>query len=182
MAKRAVKKGVGKAKRAPRPNEAERIARAKARWLSTFRKAGNRMDSCAAAGISRSGFYRWIAVDPAFGDEVQMAEEERRDRLEDEAVRRAMEGSDTMLIFMLKTLRRQQFGDRLEVQQQGVMDLRHHDVVDRDVLRRMSPDELENARTTILHLLGEGGSDVSGSDRRGSDDRVVGADGRTEHR
>lgn len=65
--------------------------------------------------ISRSTFYRWKNKDPMFTENVEAAEEKGIDGLEAEAYRRALEGSDTLLIFLLKNKRKKVYGDKLEV-------------------------------------------------------------------
>jgi AcrR family transcriptional regulator len=71
--------------------------------------------ACAAAGISRQTFYRWCAEDEAFRAAVQDANETAIDQLEVEAVKRAKESSDTLLIFLLKSKRRAEYGDRQQI-------------------------------------------------------------------
>src|ERR1700733_4143673 len=65
--------------------------------------AGNSVSAaCHAAGLSRSVAYSWRDCDGNFADAWGEALECGTERLEDEAVRRALESSDTMLIFLLK--------------------------------------------------------------------------------
>jgi hypothetical protein len=89
--------------------------------------------ACIDAGISRVAAYDWRAADATFAKAWDDAVEEGTDRLEDEAHRRARDGtqkpvyqggkkvgaineySDTLMIFLLKARRRSKFGDKQEV-------------------------------------------------------------------
>ena len=65
--------------------------------------AGNSVSAaCRAAGLGRSAAYSWRDDDGDFAGAWDEAIECGTERLEDEAIRRALESSDTMLIFMLK--------------------------------------------------------------------------------
>lgn len=68
--------------------------------------AGNSVTaSCQAAGVGRVSVYEWRHDDEAFADQWDDAVEQSVDLLEDEARRRAMAQSDTLLIFLLKSRR-----------------------------------------------------------------------------
>ena len=77
--------------------------------------------ACVAEGIGRTLYYDWRKDDPAFAKAADEAIEKGIDRLEDEAMRRAgsKHGSDTMLIFMLKTRRRDVYGDKWQGELSG---------------------------------------------------------------
>jgi hypothetical protein len=103
-------------------------------FLAAFRNTGNVRLACEAANVGRSSHYRWLNRDPAYREAFAVAKEEVADLLEAEAYRRAVEGvekpvgwykgkpggyvreySDTLLIFLLKGLRPEKYGDRVEV-------------------------------------------------------------------
>ena len=65
-----------------------------------------------AAGAGRGAMYIWRREDPEFAAEWDEAVEEGTDKLEDEARRRAMNGSDAVLMFLLKARRPLQYKDR----------------------------------------------------------------------
>ena len=65
--------------------------------------------ACRAARISRNAYYDWRKDDPDFLARTDEAIEEGTDRLEDEANRRALRTSDTMLIFLLKSRRPEKY-------------------------------------------------------------------------
>jgi hypothetical protein len=75
-------------------------------------------DSVTAAaesvGLSRRAAYNAREADPDFAAEWDAAVEAGTDRLEDEAKRRGLDKSDTLLIFLLKGRRREKYGDKVE--------------------------------------------------------------------
>ena len=93
--------------------------------------------SCEVAGIGRTAVYEWRDQDPDFRDQWEAALELGTDALEDEAVRRAREGtdepvfyqgqqcgkvrkySDVLLIVMLKARRGHKFRDQSSVEHSG---------------------------------------------------------------
>jgi hypothetical protein len=103
-------------------------------FLAAFRNTGNVRLACEAAKVGRSSHYRWLNQDPAYREAFAVAKEEVADLLEAEAFRRAVDGvekpvgwhkgkpggyvreySDTLLIFLLKGLRPEKYGDRVQV-------------------------------------------------------------------
>lgn len=78
-------------------------------------RAGQSVTAAAAAlGINRATAYKHREVDPEFAAQWDVALESGTDKLEDEAVRRALKVSDTLLIFLLKG-RRIQYRDRVNI-------------------------------------------------------------------
>jgi hypothetical protein len=85
------------------------------------------VQSSGAANATGAGWCRWRWTerrlrgrrDEAFGMAVADAIEEGTDRLEDEAKRRAMKQSDTLIIFLLKARRPDKYKDRVEQQHTG---------------------------------------------------------------
>lgn len=64
--------------------------------------------ACRDAGISRQTYYDWSAAYPDFAADAEAAIESGTDKLEDIAMERAsrpLDGSDTLLIFLLKARR-----------------------------------------------------------------------------
>lgn len=84
----------------------------KARALRAYRKSGTIASACRAANIARETWRRWLEADTAFAMLAEEAYEELTDSLETIAVERAKKESDTLLIFLLKSLRRNKFADR----------------------------------------------------------------------
>ena len=65
-----------------------------------------------AAGARRSAMYGWRAEDPLFAEAWDEAIEEGTDKLEEEARRRALNGSDPLIMFMLKARRPAKYRER----------------------------------------------------------------------
>lgn len=75
----------------PRTN---RTDRARATFLSVFRQTANVSEAARAAAIARRTAYDWRDADPDFAAAWAEAEQEAVDRIEREALRRAVEGWD----------------------------------------------------------------------------------------
>jgi hypothetical protein len=69
--------------------------------------------SCKAAGITRRCAYNHKASDLDFAAEWEDNLQQAADVLEEEATRRAMAGSDLLLIFLLKGLRPEKYRERV---------------------------------------------------------------------
>lgn len=125
-----------------------RMAQAKkALFLATFAKQGNISGAARVAGIGRRTVYDWLHSDPAFVAKYDEAQDEAIDGLEGEAFRRAFEGSDTLLIFLLKGAKPTKYRERVDVS----MDVR-------SVIERLTPDPLERAAVLaeVNTILAEG--------------------------
>jgi hypothetical protein len=113
----------------------ERVDKAKnqAAFLAAFRSCGRIDVSAKAAGITSQAHYLWIKKDPEYKRIFAEAREEAVAYLEDEAHRRAVEGttediyyqgevcgtklnySDTLLIFLLKAANPEKYRDRFDI-------------------------------------------------------------------
>jgi len=109
-----------------------------AAFLESLRAGLSVSHAARVSGFARTTFYEHRAADPAFAAAWDDACEEGADRLEDEAVRRAVEGvrsertivargdvigtdvtidySDTLLIFLLKGRRPDKYAERRKVE------------------------------------------------------------------
>lgn len=112
-------------------------AKAKERFLAKFRDRANVTRAAAAAKVGRRTVYDWREEDPAFEAEYQEAREDAYDTLEDEAWRRARDGtlrpvfqgghhvgqvreySDTLLLALLKAHKPDEFKDRTSTELSG---------------------------------------------------------------
>jgi hypothetical protein len=83
--------------------------------LDAYRNSGVVLLAATAAGVHRATIYNWLKADPAFSDAWQAAGEDAVERLELEARRRAMATSDTLLTFLLKSLRPERYREHLDV-------------------------------------------------------------------
>jgi hypothetical protein len=87
------------------PLQLRDTAAAKARALAAFREGGTVVAACQAAGVSRRSWYNWFAEDPEFARAALDANEAIADELEAEAIQRAKDGSDSLIMFLLKARR-----------------------------------------------------------------------------
>jgi hypothetical protein len=71
-------------------------------FLAAFRRSGNVRAACEVAGVARQVVYRWRERDETFAEAWVEAKAEAIEVLEHEAHRRAMNSSDTLMIFLLK--------------------------------------------------------------------------------
>lgn len=114
----------------PIKKRASTAARKRA-FLAAFRVTASRQKAAVAAGIDRSTHYDWMRTDQKYRQEMERAEEQIGDMLEDEAIRRAYEGiekpitiagerelireySDTLLIFTLKRFKPDKYRERYD--------------------------------------------------------------------
>lgn len=86
-----------------------------ARFLELYAGTGNVTISAQGAGIDRRTVYDRRKAYPHFAKLMDEARESAIEVLEGHAWRRAKDSSDTLLIFLLKSLRPETYGDRLRV-------------------------------------------------------------------
>lgn len=91
----------------------------KGKFLANLTEGWSVTNAADGIGVSRQALYKLRQEDENFAEEWDSAIEEGTDRLEDEAIRRAMGSSDTLMIFMLKARRPQKYKDRVENQLTG---------------------------------------------------------------
>jgi hypothetical protein len=87
----------------------------KARALARFRQLGTVRSACIAAGIGRRTWYDWLEEDRAFAALVYDARDDVVDELEKAAFQRAIDGSDGLLMFLLKAFRPSKYRDALKI-------------------------------------------------------------------
>lgn len=68
--------------------------------------------------MGRRTHYNWLE-DPDYADAFSDAEDQAVDTLEEEARRRALESSDTLLIFLMKSRRPELYRERHHVEHAG---------------------------------------------------------------
>ncbi|AEV24612.1 hypothetical protein Dsui_0192 [Azospira oryzae PS] len=118
-------------------NRTIRTAKKRDAFLLALEDTANVTKACKKSRLARRSAYEWRDDDPDFARAWDEALERGTDALEDEAVRRATEGtlkpvfykgqkcgsvreySDTLLIFMLKARRPEKFKERTEQQHTG---------------------------------------------------------------
>lgn len=89
-------------------------------FLGAYVESGSVAAAARAAGVHRTTHYEWWERDAAYREAFAQARERLADLLVDEAFRRALEGSDRLLEFLLKGLRPEVFNrHRVEVSPGG---------------------------------------------------------------
>lgn len=112
---------------------AVRTQHRKDRMVKCLAETGMLRRAARAAGIPLHRHYKWIRSDPEYALAIREALEQAADSLEEEAIRRARDGvkepvyykgevvgyvykySDSLLQFLLRGLRREKYGDRLDL-------------------------------------------------------------------
>ena len=87
----------------------------KKKALDGYARYGTVTAACEYARINRSTWYEWVKKDADFKAQVEAAEEQVTDRIEQTATQKAVAGDTTLLIFMLKNRRREKYADRHEI-------------------------------------------------------------------
>lgn len=96
----------------PRPTVIhEHSEQTRARVLELYRECGRVDEACRVAGVGRTCHYEWMKSDPAYKAAFDEAKPQVMGLLRDVAVKRAVDGSDDLLKFLLKTGDPQQYGD-----------------------------------------------------------------------
>lgn len=83
-------------------------------FLVALTAKGTISGACRAVGVSYHTVQKW-KKDPKFLDFMEQATEVIADTLEEAAYQRALEGSDRLLIMLLRALRPRKYADRKEV-------------------------------------------------------------------
>lgn len=94
------------------------------RALEKLRAGESREVAAQAAGVCRKTLYNWRDENDEFREAMAEADEIVTDGLESVAVRHAMAGNVALLIFLLKSRRREVYGDQQKVEHSGGIDIR----------------------------------------------------------
>jgi hypothetical protein len=86
-----------------------------ARFLEVFAATGNVRLAASAVGVSRDAPYKRARRSPAFAARWERAREDAIDTLEAEARRRALSGSDALLMFLLRAHRPERYRETLRI-------------------------------------------------------------------
>lgn len=95
-----------------------RVKGTKKSFIATFSECGNISIACNIVGIHPMTVYGWLRNDEEFNEDYNTAVDFAVGTLEMEARRRAMEGSDRLLEFLLKSLKPEVYRERYEVKQE----------------------------------------------------------------
>jgi hypothetical protein len=83
-------------------------------FLAALAEGDSIVGACKVAEIGRSTAYEWRELDQTFHLGWEQALEASTEKLEREGFRRAIDGSDTLLIFLLKARRPQIYRERYD--------------------------------------------------------------------
>lgn len=141
-----LKKGANKPRAGSAAAAAVETAENKEKFLAGFGQIATVTGACEHAGIGRQTHYNWLEDDADYAAAFGHAKEEANDRLEGEARRRAVAGteepvfyqgeeiskirrySDTLLIFLLKGAKPETYRERHEVTGAGGGPIQHSTV------------------------------------------------------
>lgn len=93
-------------------------------FLESLARLGNIKLAAEAAGITRQNAYAARKADPDFAEKWDDAIEQAVDDLQEAARKRAMEGSDALLIFLLKAHRPSVYRDNFKIDASNVTEIR----------------------------------------------------------
>ena len=158
-------------------------------FLSCLRITGNVRAAATAAKIGRTTHYAWLKSDPDYAEAVQDAYDDAIDGLEAEAVKRAKDGveelvlhqgkpvmidddnggqkplirkrySDLLLIFMLKAARPKKFAHFSVIEGTGEITHNHKNI--RDLPPEQQRERMDEYLKTYNRMMGKDGNDVDG--------------------
>jgi AcrR family transcriptional regulator len=136
MAAKQKKRQPKRAKRAPPKGGTNGTLKARAKFCEMIGQGVSITTAAKAAGASRTTVYRWRDEDKSFAEAWDSAREEGLDLLEDRALRLAHQGSERLIMFILKAGRPEKYKERVAADLTG-----HYSVSDEP----MSEDEWEKA-------------------------------------
>jgi transposase-like protein len=88
-------------------------------FIGALREGYSIAHAAKLTGVGRQSVYEWRRDDESFANDWDSAVEVGTDSLEDEAIKRARSGSDTLLIFLLKARRPNKYKDRVATEHSG---------------------------------------------------------------
>lgn len=97
----------------------------KAQFIEQLQRDANVSRSCEAVDLARSTVYGWKREDAEFATQWDEAVSMGVGALEDEAVKRALKGSDTLLIFLLKANKPDKYSDRVKQEHTGALQIEY---------------------------------------------------------
>lgn len=127
--------------------KADEVKRRQESFLHAYSLTGSLQHAEMASKISRQNHYLWMREDPTYKERFDRARVEAIDSLESEAFKRAMQGSDTLLMFLLKGNAPGKYRDSMKIDNNTTVTHIHKDI-DIDSLTAKDCEE-------ILTLLAE---------------------------
>jgi hypothetical protein len=126
------------------------------RFLAAYAELGNLTGAAAVAGLSRQRHYEWTwSGDEQYIAAFKAANEIAVEGLELEARRRAMGGSDLLLIFLLKGLRPDMYRDNVKVDVNAKVEQTVRSMTDAERQRRIE-ELLAKARPRPVAAIANG--------------------------
>lgn len=102
----------------------QRTTERKKMFLEAYKRLMHISESAKEAGVTRKTIYQWKEKDADFADAMWDIAEAKKDNLETKMYARALEGSDTMLIWMSKTqMRDRGYIEKQEIAHEGLSQL-----------------------------------------------------------
>lgn len=89
-------------------------------FFNLLEQTGNITTSCIGAGISRNTIYLYMGSDEVFKQRVDSAKETAIEYLEGYALERAKNGSDVLVMFLLKSLKPEKYRDNPKIIQNNM--------------------------------------------------------------
>jgi hypothetical protein len=108
---------------APLPTQEQRTKATQKAFLDLLAEGCNFTEANAALGINRATSFRWRQTDPEFAQACRVAFKVSLDKLKAEAERRAVNGSDKLLMFLLERYDPAQFHIAQKLEHSGAVDL-----------------------------------------------------------
>jgi len=105
---------IGRTNRTRNPRFKRRASKREA-FLKALERLPAVTYACKSAKISKDTAYRWRKEAPAFAEKWDALVAQGLPALEDEALRRAYTSSDTLIIFLLKSLNRAKYGEKVDI-------------------------------------------------------------------
>jgi len=101
----------------------ERKAERKRAYVELIGSGCNHSEAAEGVGVDRATAFRWRQEDPEFAQACRTALRASIDVLKAEAERRALKGSDKLLMFLLCNYAPEQFSDKQKVEHSGGVSL-----------------------------------------------------------
>ena len=117
-------------------------------FLIAYAQCGTLKGAAEAAGIGRTVHYNWLGQDD-YAEAFTVADRMAGKSLEDEAVKRAFDGSDTLLIFLLKGAMPDKYKDRQHIQTDAKVIVTKAQV---ENYENVTEEELEALRSIAIKL------------------------------
>ena len=99
--------------------QAEASKRKREAFLMGLSLGDSVKSSCERAKVTRKTVYQWRKQDEEFAEAWDEALEAGIEQLEDAAYRRALDGSDTLVMFLLKAKRPKVYSDKHRLEHTG---------------------------------------------------------------